>query len=143
MSEDFDSYHRNLSTHARETLLRDLGAFLESRPEIIYAYVFGSFVSGLPYQDVDVALYLHGKAQEDAGTQGDKYAELLGSSFKEVFDVVIINRAPNSFKFSIFSEGRLLFCRDDTLLSMSIEMCSLDMVANEDISRESLMEIVL
>lgn len=143
MPNNFDSYHRTLSTHARESLLRDIGAFLESRPEIIYAYVFGSFVSGLPYQDVDVALYLDGDALKDAGTQGEKYAELLGSSFREIFDVVIVNLAPNSLKCSIFSEGRLLLCRDETLLSISIEMCSLDMVANEDISRESLMEIVL
>lgn len=141
MIEQFGSFFKTMPGQEREDVIERLRVYLESRSEIIFAYVFGSFLSGMPFQDIDVVLYVN-KQKVSARNLEEEYAELLSETFKEVFDVVIINHAPNSLICSIFREGRLLFCKDDLLLSRFIESCSLDMLANEGISRESLREIV-
>ena len=72
----------------------------------------------------------------------EHYASLLDDSFWELFDILLINKAPYSLLCSVFREGRLLFCKDEDLLSQWIEACSLERIANEALSRQSLEEIV-
>lgn len=139
MQEQFVSFFSNMPMQKREQLIGDLRSCLEARSEIIYAYVFGSFLTGMPFRDIDLAVYVN--LQERSNLQ-EAYAELLSQAFKEIFDVIVINDAPNSLKCSIFREGRILVCKEEFLLSQCMEACSLDMLANEGISRESLKEIV-
>lgn len=141
MQEQFVSFFSNMPMQKRGQLIDGLRSYIETRSEIIYAYVFGSFPTGIPFQDIDVALYVN-KQKVSARNLEEEYADHLSETFKEIFDVVIINHVPNSLICSIFREGRLLFCKDDLLLSRFIESCSLDMLANESVSRESLREIV-
>lgn len=133
---------KTMTLQKKEELIENLRTYLQEFSEIVFAYVFGSFLTEMPYQDIDIALCVRKKEVKIDYDLKEQYADMLGTSFKEVFDIVIINNAPSSILNSIFSEGRLIFCRDETLLSQWIETCSLDMLANEDISRESLKEIV-
>ncbi len=135
-------YHKNLASREREALLRDLRAYLEPRPELVFAYVYGSFYAGMPFQDIDLALYVDPKNLGNVRSLEERYAEILSDIFREIFHVVIINHAPSNLLCSIFSEGRKLFSKDDGLLQSCIEQCSLDMLANEGVSRQSLEEIV-
>ena len=142
MEEITCPFCKNLAFRERDTLLRDLRAYLEPRPELVFAYVYGSFVSGMPFQDIDLALYVDLEHLGDVRILEERYAEILSEAFRDVFHVVIINHAPAAFLWSVFSEGVRLFCKDDELLSSCIEQCSLDMLANEGVSRQSLEEIV-
>ena len=135
MLEQFVSFFKPMPWQEREDVIERLRIYLESHPEIIYAYVFGSFLSGMPFQDIDVALYVN-KQKASAQNPEEEYAESFSETFKEIFDVVIINHAPSSLICSIFREGRLLFCKDDLLLSRCIESFSLYMLANEAVSKE-------
>ena len=142
MNEGFGSLHRGMSQQAREDLIQEMGAWLETRSEIVFAYVFGSFPCGEYFQDIDVALYVRPESFDHARDLEEEYAQFLSDGCKEIFHVVIINHAPSSLACSIFREGRNLFCRDEHLLGDCIERCSLDMLANEGVSRQSLREIV-
>lgn len=141
MNESFGSFYRTLDGNEREALIEALGTHLRQRPEIIFAYVFGSFVSGMPFQDIDLALWGDARLTGNARDYAEECADLLDAKFRHVFDIVILNSAPSSFKTSVFNEGRLLFSRDDGLLNGVIESCSLDMLANEGLSQQSLVEI--
>ncbi|MFO8239957.1 MAG: nucleotidyltransferase domain-containing protein [Thermodesulfobacteriota bacterium] len=134
--------YKNMPYQKKEELIKNLRTYLQEIPEIVFAYIFGSFLEKMPYHDIDIALFVHKKKKIDDYDLKEQYADMLGTDFKEVFDIVIINDAPSSLLNSIFTEGRLIFCRDEALLSQWIEMCSLDMLANEDVSLESLREIV-
>ncbi len=131
-----------ISLQKKEEFIEDLRKYLQEFPEIVFAYIFGLFLTDFPFQDVDIAIYLSKKDEMSYYDYKEQYADMLGTAFKEVFDVVIINNAPSSIMYSIFSEGRLIFCRDEILLSQWIETCTLDMLANEDVSLDSLREIV-
>ncbi len=136
------TFFKGLDKEMRESHLKALRQILEPRPEIVYAYVFGSFLSGFPFQDIDLALYLDLQQRENAQNLEEHYASLLDDAFGELFDILIINKAPYSLLCSVFREGRLLFCKDEDLLSGLIEACSLERIANEALSRQSLEEIV-
>ena len=131
-----------ISLQKKEELIGNLRKYLQEFPEIVFAYIFGSFLTDFPFQDIDIAVYITNKEETSYYDYKEQYADMLGTAFKEVFDIVIINNAPSSFMYSICSEGRLIFCRDETLLSQWIETCTLDMLANEHVSLESLREIV-
>ena len=133
---------KSMPLQKKEELIEDLRSYLQEFPEIVFAYIFGSYLMDIPFQDIDIALYISKNEEISDHTLKEQYADMLGTAFKEVFDVVIINNAPRSILSSIFTEGRIMFCRDIILLSQWIETCSLDMLANEDVSWESLREIV-
>jgi len=142
MVEEHGSYFKYMSQSDREELLKKLKNYLEVQQEIIFAYVFGSFASEMPFQDIDLALYVELENFEQTRELENKYADLLGMELNENFHVIVVNNAPSAVLCSIFSEGRKLISRDENLLEKYIERCSLDMLANENIAHESLREIV-
>lgn len=89
---------------------------LEARPEIVFAYLHGSFVSGGPYRDVDVAVWVNPAREPDHGT---RYALDLGLALERGLgarvDVQVLNDAPLAFRYHAM-DGRLLFTRDEEFL---------------------------
>jgi predicted nucleotidyltransferase len=89
---------------------------LEARPEIVFAYLYGSFVSGGPYRDVDVAVWVNPAREPDHGT---RYALDLGLALERGLgarvDVQVLNDAPLAFRYHAM-DGRLLFTRDEEFL---------------------------
>lgn len=142
--DSFDPYYNDLGRDQRANLKREVTLFLTNRREIIFAYLFGSFVDGIPFKDIDLALFLDTKLTpcEQAEEYAEQCSEDLAKSFKQVFDVSIMNRAPARFILSILKEGELLFSRDEILRTDLIEKCSLVSIQNEVISTQYLTEIV-
>ena len=91
---------------------------LERKNEIVFAYLFGSFVEEGSYNDIDVAIYIDPK----------KYKKILASKIaydiklaleieketKNTVDLIIINNAPDHLIYSI-SAGLLIVNRHDDL----------------------------
>jgi len=89
---------------------------LERKNEIVFAYLFGSFVEEGSYNDIDVAIYIDPK----------KYKKILASKIaydiklaleieketKNTVDLIIINNAPDHLIYSI-SAGLLIVNRHD------------------------------
>jgi len=86
---------------------------LEARPEVLFAYLFGSCATGdiTPLSDVDIAIYT---APETGGY--DKKLELwhgLSTALKtEKLDLVLLNSAPVSLVFRVLQKRTLLLDRD-------------------------------
>ncbi len=100
--------------------LRVADAAMESLADlgVRVAYIFGSVARGEagPLSDLDVAVLLGRELPEweALGLAGDIAAEIepLGGG---PVDVVILDAAPPALRFSVISEGSIIFNQDDDL----------------------------
>lgn len=97
------------SSEEKEGLLAEAAAFLEDRSEALFAYVFGSFLGGEAFDDMDIALYL----EIDAGRDILSLERELGGLLGVEVELSRLDKAPPSFAFRVIKEGRLIFSRDD------------------------------
>lgn len=97
-----------------ETRLAALREVLAHRPEILEAYVFGSFARGeaQPHSDLDVAVYLSSLPVEGPGADAEIAADLMRALGSDRVDVVILNQAPPLLYHRVLRDGFRLFARD-------------------------------
>jgi predicted nucleotidyltransferase len=101
---------------ARSRIAAELKRRLEDRPEIVFAYLHGSFTSPGPYRDVDVAVWVDPAREPDHGTRyALDLALWLERGLGARVDVQALNDAPLAFRYHALA-GRLLFTRDDEFL---------------------------
>jgi len=109
--------------------LRDrLSELLAGHTEIDFAYLFGSFADGLPYHDLDVAVFMQ-PAPPPTGTfdrEMDLSVELTQALHVDV-DVHVLNNAPRSFQHAVL-QGEPLLVRDRERLTDFIEEVSLEVM---------------
>ncbi len=101
---------------------RQLQRVLELRPEVRFAYLHGSAPEGLPYHDLDVALYLepaHAAAHDSFDYEMRLSVELTQALGFPV-DVHVLNQAPLGFQHCAV-QGDLLLARDADQLSDYLE----------------------
>ncbi len=92
--------------------------FLYTRPEINFAYIFGSFNKSKKYKDIDVAVYINPKYDfNDLNIYPFGYeAELLGKLClilkTDKIDLIILNKSNLLLSMQVYNSGKLLFERD-------------------------------
>lgn len=102
----------------KNNLLNNLVNTLKENRDITFAYTHGSFLSEVPFGDIDIAIYLDQSAlpEKDQLIRYEISMEIeLQEKFGYPFDVRIINRAPLSFRYNVLKNGKLLFSRNDDL----------------------------
>ena len=105
---------------ARERVKRTLTAALESEPDLEFAWLYGSFLSGAGFHDVDVGVHLNAAA-DVRFRRGLDLAVRLDRGIGFPVDVRVLNDAPVTFLFHVFREGRLLLDRNDERLADLME----------------------
>lgn len=87
--------------------------YLFKREEIVFAYIFGSYISGKKFNDIDIAVYL-----KDENIDQIDYEISLSIQLEKIvkykIDVKVINFLPLSLKYHI-TKGILLFTKDEIL----------------------------
>jgi len=100
----------------REAILAVLGEAIAARPEVAFAYAYGSFLENRPFHDIDVGIYVVGMEAREAGSLALDLALELESALAKVrrfpVDVRVLNWAPLGFCYHVL-RGRLLFSRDE------------------------------
>ncbi|MFH1520171.1 MAG: nucleotidyltransferase domain-containing protein [Candidatus Micrarchaeota archaeon] len=76
-------------------------------PNVKAAILFGSQAKGRARKDSDMDICVITKNEDDS--------PLLLSSEKT--DISLFHRLPNHIRYRIFKDGKLLFCKDDQLLT--------------------------
>ena len=100
----------------RSRIAAELQRRLEARPEIVFAYLHGSFESGGPYRDVDVAVWVDPAREPEHGTgYALDLALVLERGLDARVDVQVLYDAPLAFRYHALA-GRLLFTRDEEFL---------------------------
>lgn len=114
---NFKTY--KLSWDEKEGITSAIKVKLEKQREIIFAYIFGSFIDPEMqfFRDIDIGIYVDTDSLQQE--QFINYALSLSLELESLLkkypvDVIIINDAPLNLKFRI-TQGELLFTRDERL----------------------------
>ena len=115
----------------REAILNTLQRALEVRPEVVFAYVHGSFLEDRPFHDIDLAVYLDPVDVDEqemslfvldlAFALEESLSQSPGQTAVHLpLDVRALNRAPQGFCYQV-CRGKLLFSRDEALRTQWVE----------------------
>jgi len=111
MSADAELRYFRVGESEREAIVCRLRELLERVEGVSFAYIYGGFVKRDKFRDVDIAIWV-----EDPSRAHEYEVDLaveLSLTLGIPVDVHVLNEAPLPFKYSVFSEGRLLFSRDE------------------------------
>lgn len=116
----------------KETLIRIIKGVIARDERVIFAYLYGSFVRGESFRDIDLALYVKKETSDNPFIIiSDIKSELFFQARKEhlnipadQFDVQIMNEAPFTFLRRIFQEGILILDRGPDLRTDVVEYVS-------------------
>jgi predicted nucleotidyltransferase len=105
----------NGSKPDRDASIKKIQAFLETRVDIWFAYIFGSFLDEEHFRDIDLGIYI----DETAAITKDKFYDIeLSTKIEEIVrfpvDIIVLNRAPAAIVYNA-SKGMLLKNTDDDL----------------------------
>lgn len=104
---------------------------LDNDERVIFAYIYGSFVCGTFFRDIDIFVYI--RKDEDtfvtqSGIRDNIYAAVIDAGFHNIgiddFDVRVINDAPYDFVIDILDKGTLLVDKNRELRTDYIERIS-------------------
>jgi len=129
----------------REKIIKKIQKVLLKEESIVFAFVYGSFLGAVSFRDIDIAVYTGNTKQDEIFDKEMEFSKKIADSCNlsfDIFEVKILNFAPNSFLNNIFKNGRLLFTKDDKLLTDMIEDTSIEAVANEHVAKQSLKELI-
>lgn len=92
--------------------------YLKNRDEISFAYLFGSFITDIKYNDIDIAVYL--KPDFDFnnlklypfGYEADLIGNLSLILSTDKLDLILLNKANLLAATQVFNSGSLLFEKD-------------------------------
>jgi uncharacterized protein len=103
---------RVLDKTGRDSILScTAGFFTSQHPEILAAYVFGSFAREEAFGDLDIAVFLDGPSaaplEFELKLEGD-----LEKLLRIPVDVRILNHAPQPFQYTVIREGVVFLDRD-------------------------------
>ncbi len=100
----------NISKYEKEKIFDSIKNILIKLPEIIFAYVHGSFTEKKGFGDIDLAVFLKDDEISDQILKYEIELEIkLEESIKYPLDVRVLNNAPLSFKYNVIKRGTLLF----------------------------------
>ena len=102
--------------HKVTSLIRQLRKVLEPDTDILFAYLYGSFVTDpdLLGSDIDVGVYLkHGDLNAYVEKEEKLTAFLVSHLHNDRIDLRIINTLPLLLKYNILRDGILIFSRDE------------------------------
>jgi predicted nucleotidyltransferase len=120
-----------------------LRSCLLDHPEILFAYVFGSFAEGLPCRDIDVGVFVD--AAKLNGLDSFDFETRLSLELSRAaglpVDLRVINSAPVGFQHSVL-QGEVLVVRDEARLGDFIEFVSAEYMDFAWLGREFLREVL-
>lgn len=105
---------RDLSIEKKQQLSDQLAGLLSSREEILFIYVYGSFLHG-PFRDIDIGIFL---ADGSSGAADPlRYEMVLEQELEDAtgipVNVRVLNAAPLPFTYSVLQTGEVLVSRDE------------------------------
>ncbi len=95
-----------------------LTAFMQTRAEVDFAHIFGSFVHREKFEDIDVAVYLNDPAvlndrvAHPYGYESTVQAELSRMLRTDAVDFVVLNRANLTLFTRVINKGKRILDRD-------------------------------
>jgi predicted nucleotidyltransferase len=120
-----------LSQSEKNHITSLISRILNQDERVIFAYLYGSFVRGTIFRDIDVFVYI--RKDEDAfitqsSVRDNIYEAVIHAGFHNIgiddIDVRVINDAPYDFVIDILDKGTLLADKNPELRTDYIEHIS-------------------
>ena len=102
----------------RKHIIKAIRETLHQDPRIVFAFLYGSFIDGPAFRDIDVAVFVLNSETASFWDVELHLARRIEGALPRplVADVRLINEAPLAFRFNVM-RGELLFSRDDEMLA--------------------------
>lgn len=100
----------------RPELFEIIREVTESDPEVLFAYLYGSFIYSSNHigSDIDLAIYLKpSDIKEYIKKEGELTSSLITKLRADKIDLRILNVLPFRLQYNILKEGVLIFVRDE------------------------------
>lgn len=100
----------------RENILKAIKETVSCISEIELAYIYGSFLEGDEFHDIDIALLV---SSEKSNVRELRFALRMGTAIEKAIkprfevDVRILNSSPIGFQYQVIKKGKLIFCRSE------------------------------
>jgi len=107
-----DTYFQ-ISESDKKIIMERLRYSLEKRPNLLFAYVYGSFVMADKFRDIDIAVYLKQIPSTPLHVELELETELGNIIKNYLVDVRILNNAPLSFRYNVIKSGKPIVVVDD------------------------------
>ena len=111
---------RVLDRQARQRIKRRLAELLQERDEVLFAYLYGSFMEEMPFHDIDVGLYISAVTEEESIDYMLDCGQQLSHALGLPVDVRVLNFAPVPFLFHAI-RGELLLEKDEEVRVRVVE----------------------
>jgi hypothetical protein len=111
-----------LNQQDKADLLAKISVFLSRQSEIVFTFLYGSFLTDDFFRDIDLGIFVTSMPPAEFSTYELSLSCQLEAELPGAFpvEIKIINAAPVSFSFQVV-RGKLLFFRDDDLLTEFME----------------------
>jgi uncharacterized protein len=101
----------------QSSFLTDIGTIVAGLKNVDVAYIFGSFLEGEEFNDIDIALLLSENLDPYKSLKFSLKVE--GELERQIrprfeFDIKTLNDAPVEFQFEVIKKGSVIFSRDET-----------------------------
>jgi hypothetical protein len=98
-------FRHKRSPEEKRNIIQRIVAYLESaQPEMLTAYVFGSFVKDKPFADIDIAILFSTVMNEPLNDELD-IENNIEKLISIPVDVRVMNAAPLSFQYQVIHDG--------------------------------------
>ena len=101
-----------LTKKERERLITTISGLLEAKESVLFAYIFGSFVSGRTFNDIDIAIFIRDPAEGHSLTMELTLEGELEKALGLPVDVRTINSAPLTFVCNVLRHKIVIVERD-------------------------------
>ncbi len=103
-----------LKEEQRCEIVKEITAVVSGQPEIVFAFLHGSFLDGSFFRDIDLGIFVRGMDSADFWDYEASLAHKIEEALNWLFLVEpkVINRAPLSFCYHVI-RGQILFVRDE------------------------------
>jgi len=108
-----------LPAEERSRIIDFLRERLECVDDIVFAYIHGSFIEGGPFRDVDVAVWV--KSEDKAFYYTVDFSAKLQVEVGIPIDIHVLNGAPLPFKHHVFTNGKLLYSKNEKLRARVVD----------------------
>jgi predicted nucleotidyltransferase len=99
----------------KERVLETVRSTLEKHHGILFAYVFGSFVTEDHYKDIDIGVFLRAERVDSPLKLELGLESEIQEAVQIPADVRVLNRSPLGFVYNVLKGGVLLLDRDDAV----------------------------
>ena len=97
----------NITKREKEKLTKTISSYLQQNREIFAAYLFGSYVTGQPFGDIDLGILVRNEPENLLEYEFELEIK-LEVLVKFAVDVRVLNKAPVSFVQNVIRHGQII-----------------------------------